>query len=82
MINTMPDDPAERSGGTMQTDTNTKRGRLYWGPGPLPHGAEFVGTVRRAPGDEGALLRMTATGRMMQGNAGALRSLPPEAKQG
>ncbi len=66
----------------MKTDTNTKQGRMYWGPGPLPHGAELVGTVTRDNGGTGALLRMRAAGRMMQGNAGALQGLPPDAKRG
>ena len=47
----------------------------YWGPGPLPAGAEFLGTVTRDEIDTGALIRM-ATGIFVQGNAGAIRSLP------
>jgi len=49
--------------------------RIWWGPSPLPHGAEARGTVRRDAGDEGALLEM-ATDIFAQGNAGVLRSLP------
>ncbi|HNT33142.1 MAG TPA: hypothetical protein PKN49_12105 [Candidatus Aminicenantes bacterium] len=48
--------------------------RLYW-PGPLPQGAAAIGTVNRGNGEEGALILMP-TGVYVQGNAGALRSLP------
>lgn len=48
---------------------------LYWGPGPLPNGATAHGTVTREEADTGALIRM-ATGVYVQGNAGAIRSLP------
>ena len=48
---------------------------LYWGPGPLPSGATVLGTVTRADGATGALLRLSS-GIYCQGNAGALRSLP------
>ena len=48
---------------------------IYWGPGPLPAGAEFCGTVTRDGHDTGALIRM-GTGVYVQGNAGAIRSLP------
>lgn len=65
--------------GTMKTDTDTQRGRMYWGPGPLPHGATLAGAVTRGNGDAGALLRMP-TGRNVQGNAGAIRSLPTVEK--
>ncbi len=47
----------------------------YWGPGPLPNGATAHGTVTRGEDDTGALIRM-ATGVYVQGNAGAIRSLP------
>jgi hypothetical protein len=53
--------------------------RLYWGPGPLPAGAECLGTIERAPGDAGALLLCGA--RYYQGNAGCLRSLPSREVQ-
>lgn len=48
--------------------------RIYWGSGPLPAGAQALGTIRRDIGDTGALLRMPA-GNYAQGNAGALRTL-------
>ena len=47
---------------------------LYW-PGPLPVGTTVLGTVTRADGATGALLRLSS-GIYCQGNAGALRSLP------
>lgn len=46
--------------------------RLYWGPGPLPEGAEVLGIRTDARGT-GVLLRMP-TGRDVIGNAGTLRS--------
>ena len=48
---------------------------LYWGPGPLPAGATAHGTVTRGEADTGALIRMP-NGIYVQGNAGAIRSLP------
>jgi hypothetical protein len=59
----------------MTTTADTTRGRMYWGGGALPQGASILGTVRRTAGDTGALLRMP-TGRLEQGNAGTLRTLP------
>lgn len=47
--------------------------RIYWGPGPLPAGAEALGTVTRGNGEDGALLRTRAG--YVQGNAGTLRML-------
>lgn len=46
----------------------------YW-TSPLPQGARALGTVNRGNGEEGALLLMP-TGLYVQGNAGAIRSLP------
>ena len=48
---------------------------LYWGPGPMPEGATPHGTVTRDEHDVGALIRMP-NGTYVQGNAGAIRSLP------
>jgi hypothetical protein len=45
----------------------------------LPPSAEPLGTVTRAPGDVGALVRFTATGVYAQANAGAIRSLDQRA---
>ncbi len=48
--------------------------RLYWGNGPIPAGAQALGTVTRGIGDTGALL-CTGVGIYTQGNAGVLRSI-------
>lgn len=48
--------------------------RLYWGNGPLPPGAQALGTITRGIGDTGALLR-TGVGIHVQGNAGVIRTL-------
>lgn len=53
------------------------RGRMYWGSGPLPHGARLAGTVTRQTGETGALIIMPS-GVLVQGNAGAIRSLPQD----
>ena len=50
---------------------------LFWGASPLPAGAEPWGTVTRDMGDTGALLRLPS-GAWVQGNAGVVRSLPPD----
>jgi len=52
-----------------------KRWSLYWPGMPVPQGAVVVGTVRRAPGDTGALF-LLPTGQYVQGNAGCIRTLP------
>lgn len=58
----------------IKVSTKT-RPYIYWS-GPLPGGAEFCGVVTRGDtGDTGALIRL-ATGIYMQGNEGAIRSLP------
>jgi hypothetical protein len=50
--------------------------RLYWNETTTqPWGSTVHGTVTRADGSVGALIRM-ASGTYMQGNAGCLRSLP------
>ena len=48
--------------------------RIYWGNGPVPSGAQALGTVTRDVGDTGALLRMPG-GNYAQGNAGVVRTL-------
>ena len=58
----------------MITLSKLGKWRIYW-TGPLPDGAEALGTVTRDGYDTGALLRMQ-TGVYVQGNAGAIRSLP------
>lgn len=54
---------------------DTEAGRSLWGFMPLPSGAEIIGTITR-PGETwgGALIRM-ASGQLVQGNAGAVRTL-------
>ena len=60
----------------MKIKVRTKASpHLYWGPGPLPAGADFCGTVTRDGYDTGALIRMPS-GIYVQGNAGAIRNLP------
>ena len=59
----------------MKTTEDVKTGKLYWGEMPLPEGAELLGTVTGETGETGALIRM-ARGNLVQGNAGAVRSLP------
>lgn len=60
---------------TIDTTTPDRARTIYWGASPIPPGSTAIGYVRRAPGDDGLLLRM-ATGIYVQGNAGSLRSLP------
>jgi len=50
--------------------------RLYWGRSPLPTGAQAHGTVCRGI-EIGALIELP-TGILVQGNAGALRTLPQD----
>ena len=59
----------------MKTTGDIKIGKMHWGALPLPLGAELIGTVTRETGETGALIKMP-TGVMVQGNAGAIRSLP------
>jgi len=54
-----------------------KRGWLYWGEMPLPEGAVLLGTVTRPTGETGALIKLK-NNNLVQGNAGAVRSLPLE----
>lgn len=61
----------------MKINTNGNW-KLYWGARPLPERSKAVGTVVRDNGESGALIEM-ATGLYVQGNAGALRSLPQRA---
>ena len=48
--------------------------RIYWGPGPLPAGAEAKGIIIRDGYDTGALI-LLSSGQYVQGNAGAIRTL-------
>lgn len=45
----------------------------------LPATCEPLGTIRRALGDTGALVRFTTTGQFAQVNAGVVRSLDQAA---
>lgn len=49
--------------------------KMYWGPMPLPEGAEVLGIVKRENLETGALIRL-ANGNYVQGNAGGIRGLP------
>lgn len=59
----------------ITTTNNTKQGKLYVGPAPLPQGAKLTGTVTRDGYDTGALVEL-ANGRQVQYNAGVIRNLP------
>lgn len=83
-MNDLPESrtPAAQSNGFHYdvTDKAKRAVSIYWGPGPLPVGAEAEGIVTRDTGEKGALLRI---GRCYwQGNAGVLRSVPLRGKAG
>ncbi len=59
----------------VETTDDKNKGKLYWGAMPLPKNAEMVGTVTRDNSETGALIKMP-TGKLVQGNAGVIRSLP------
>lgn len=59
----------------MITVSITGNWRLYWGAASLPIGAQALGTVKRDTLETGALIRL-ANGNYVQGNAGAIRTLP------
>lgn len=59
----------------LTISTIGKKWQIYWGYTPLPTGAEALGTVTRSTGETGALLRLNS-GQYVQGNAGAIRTLP------
>ena len=50
-----------------------KQGILY--AGPLPEGAEIIGTIERNSADIGALVKLKG-GMIVQLNAGVLRNIP------
>jgi len=54
--------------------------RLWWGVMPLPVDATALGVVTRRDGSRGALIRL-ASGQLVQGNAGAMRTLPQAAAE-
>lgn len=59
----------------MLTVSINGKWQLYWGAMPLPAGAQALGTVKRDTLETGALIRLS-TGKYVQGNAGAIRTLP------
>jgi len=58
----------------MSTMTAEQAKNWYWGGGPLPKGAKCLG-VYAGHGRKGALIQL-ANGRLVQGNAGSIRTLP------
>ena len=66
----MPDNHQNRSRLTVDLDG---KWRLY--TTTVPAGAIVLGTITRATGDTGALVRFESTGLYVQVNAGAIRSL-------
>lgn len=59
----------------MLKATKSGNWQLYWGYMPLPANAEALGTIQRETLETGALIRLS-TGIYVQGNAGAIRTLP------
>jgi hypothetical protein len=59
----------------LTISTIGKKWQLYWGYTPLPTGAEALGIVQRETHETGALIRLNS-GQYVQGNAGAIRTLP------
>ena len=58
----------------VKRDEESKRqGVLY--AGPLPEGAEIIGTIERSPADVGALVKLKG-GMVTQMNNGVLRNIP------
>jgi hypothetical protein len=51
-------------------------GNWRWYTNRIPQRSKALGTVRRADGDVGALVRIEGTGRYVQVNAGVIRALP------
>ena len=58
-----------------------RQGRAYWGAGPLPQGAELIGTVTVGDRGTGALI-VLASGRMVMGNAGCITTFFPRSSDG
>jgi hypothetical protein len=58
----------------LKRDNEGKReGALY--AGPLPEGAEVIGTIERSIADKGALVKLKS-GMVVQLNNGVLRNIP------
>lgn len=54
-------------------DEGKREGALY--AGPLPEGAEVIGTIERSIADKGALVKLKS-GMVVQLNNGVLRNIP------
>jgi hypothetical protein len=54
-------------------DEGKREGALY--AGPLPEGAEVIGTIERSIADKGALVKLKS-GMVVQLNAGVMRNIP------
>jgi len=54
-------------------DDGRREGALY--AGPLPEGAEVIGTIERSIADKGALVKLKS-GMVVQLNNGVLRNIP------
>lgn len=54
-------------------DEGRREGALY--AGPLPEGAEVIGTIERSIADKGALVKLKS-GMVVQLNNGVLRNIP------
>ena len=64
----------------MLIDTSSagiKRGKIIWGPMPLPVNSQLLGTVRRAEDQGEEALILMPTGVTVTGQAGVIRTLPP-----
>lgn len=56
-----------------RNDDGKREGALY--AGPLPEGAEVIGTIERSTADKGALVKLKS-GMVVQLNNGVLRNIP------
>lgn len=56
-----------------RNDDGKREGALY--AGPLPDGAEIIGTIERSSADIGALVKLKG-GMVTQMNNGVLRNIP------
>lgn len=65
---------------SLEVSRDMQLGRMYWGPGPLPQGAELMGVVTRPDREAGALLKMP-TGALVEGKNGTIRSLRTQTRE-
>lgn len=61
----------------MEITKSINSGKMYWGEGALPVGAEIVGTVKRPNELIAGALILLSNGNHVQGNAGTIRTLAP-----